>query len=137
MDKKVINTLIRVGFGVIFTAHGAAKLQMGLENVSGFFGSMGLPGFLAYIVTYLELIGGIAVILGLGTRIFAVLFALLMVGATIKVKLSAGLLGNGQGAGYELDLALLLIALHLFIAEQSFAISNLWSKKESPQKILS
>ncbi|WP_134682730.1 DoxX family protein [Brevibacillus migulae] len=137
MSKKLIHTLIRVGFGVIFMVHGIAKLQMGLDNVAGFFGSLGLPGFLGYVVAYLELIGGIAVILGVGTRVFAVLFALLMAGATLKVKLSGGLLGNGQGAGYELDLALLLIALHLIISDQSYALSNLWSKKESTRNILS
>lgn len=50
-------------------------------------------------------------IAGLGTRIVAVLFALTMVSAIIKVKLAAGFLGNQQMAGYELDLALLAIAV--------------------------
>ncbi len=137
MNKKLINTLIRVVFGLIFVIHGVAKLQMGLENVSGFFASMGLPGFFAYVVAYLELIGGIAVMLGLGTRVFAALFALLMAGATLKVKLAGGLLGNGQGAGYELDLALLLIALHLIVADESFGLSSLWNKKAVANKALS
>lgn len=137
MNKKLINTLIRVVFGLIFTVHGVAKLQMGLENVSGYFASLGLPGFFAYVVASLELIGGIAVMLGLGTRVFAVLFALMMAGATIKVKLGGGLLGNGQGAGYELDLALLLIALHLLITDESFGLSNLWNKKETANRVMS
>ena len=36
-----------------------------------------------------------------------------MIGATLQVKLSVGLVGNGQMAGYELDLAFLAIALYL------------------------
>lgn len=62
---------------------------------------------MAYVISLIELIGGIALILGVGTRIITVLFAVIMLGAIAKVKFSAGLLGNGQMAGYELELALL------------------------------
>ena len=39
-----------------------------------------------------------------------------MIGATLKVKLSVGLVGGGQMAGYELDLAFLAIAIYLAIS---------------------
>jgi putative oxidoreductase len=42
------------------------------------------------------MIGGIALIIGLATRLISALIGLLMIGATLKVKLSVGLLGNGQ-----------------------------------------
>jgi len=73
-------------------------------------------GFFAYVVAIIELVGGFALIIGLGTRIISLLLAILMVGATIKVKLALGFLGNGQMAGYELDLALFAMAAYLAIA---------------------
>lgn len=113
--SQVLNLLVRIGLGIIFIAHGMAKLDMGLANVAGFFSSLGLPGFLAYIVTYLEILGGIALIIGLGTRYVSIAFILLMAGAIFKVKLANGLLGSETGAGYELDLALLLLSLYLAV----------------------
>lgn len=43
-----------------------------------------------------------------------------MLVAILKVKLAAGFLGNGQGAGYELDLALMVMALYLALGGSSF-----------------
>lgn len=109
MSKKVETGLLilRVVVGIIFLAHGVAKFQSGLGNIAGWFDSIGLPGMLAYAVAVLEAAGGALLILGLGTRIFAVLFAVIMLGAIVKVKAANGLLGNGTAAGYEFELALL------------------------------
>lgn len=127
--KVWIITLVRVLFGVIFLVHGIAKFQMGLDNVSNFFQSMGFPAFLAYIVACCELIGGIALILGFGTRFVSLVFFVIMLGAIFKVKLQAGLLGNGKSPGFELELALALISLY-FAADsnRSFSIDSLLSK---------
>ncbi|WP_075982710.1 DoxX family protein [Bacillus massilinigeriensis] len=85
--KNEIGALIlRVTLGVLFLIHGMTKFQ-----------------------------GGIALIIGLATRFVSILFAILMIGATLKVKRSLGLLGNGQMAGYELDLVLMVIAVYLRI----------------------
>ena len=51
---------------------------------------------LAYGVATVELVGGLLLILGLGVRYIGLLFALVMVGAIVKVKWSAGLLGDGK-----------------------------------------
>lgn len=107
--------ILRVTLGALFLIHGITKFQGGIENIVGWFESIGLPGFMAYGVALIEVIGGIALIIGLGTRIVSILFALLMIGATLKVKLAVGLLGNGQMAGYELDLAFMVMALYLAI----------------------
>lgn len=74
---------------------------------------------MAYVVALIELIGGIALILGLGTRIVSVLFALIMAGAIFSAKLSLGFLGNGQMAGYELELILLVISIYFVLADKS------------------
>jgi uncharacterized membrane protein YphA (DoxX/SURF4 family) len=116
-SKNEVGALIlRVVLGITFFVHGFVKFQGGIENQAGWFASIGLPGFLAYIVASIELVGGFALIIGIGTKIISLLLAILMVGATIKVKLALGFLGNGQMAGYELDLALLAMAAYLAIS---------------------
>ncbi|MFK9093599.1 DoxX family protein [Bacillus salipaludis] len=126
LKKFEASTLIlRVILGITFFVHGFVKFQGGIENIVGWFDAIGLPGFLAYGVALVEIIGGIALILGLGSRFVAALLALLMVGATLKVKLAVGFLGNGEMAGYELDLALLAMAVFIAInGSKMFALDQ-------------
>lgn len=132
MKRIEASTLIlRLVLGVTFFIHGLVKFQGGIENIVGWFDSIGLPGFLAYAVALLELVGGIALIVGLGSRIVSALFVLLMLGATFSAKLAGGFLGNGQGAGYELDLALAAMALVIAITgSKMFALDSLFFKKD-------
>jgi len=112
--------VLRVVLGITFFVHGVDKFQMGLGNVAGWFESIGVFGFLAYIVAFIELIGGIALILGIGTRIASALLGFVMLGAIFTANLSSGFL-----AGYELDLALLTMAVALFITgSQLYALEN-------------
>lgn len=114
--------LLRIFLGAAFLIHGFQKFQGGIGNTMGFFESLGLPGFAAYAVALIEIIGGIALILGLGTRLFAALFIVIMVGAIVNVKFAAGFTGSPEMAGYELDLAYLVIAAYLALAP-----GNPWS----------
>ncbi|MEK5440414.1 DoxX family protein [Fredinandcohnia sp. FSL W7-1320] len=115
-QKNEVGALIlRLTLGILFFIHGLVKFQGGIENTVGWFESINIPGFMAYVVALIELVGGIALIIGFATRLVSVLIALIMVGAIITAKLPVGLLGNGQMAGYELDLAFLAIAIYLAI----------------------
>lgn len=128
----VVSTLMRVVMGILFLAHGINKLQTGLGNVEGWFVSLGLPGFLAYGIAMLELVGGIMLIVGLFTRYVSALFTIMLIGAIVTTKLSAGLLGNGQGAGYELDLSFMLVTIYLSVAAPTaLSIDQLFLKKRS------
>lgn len=123
--------VLRLILGITFFVHGFAKFQMGLGNVGGWFSSLGIPGFMGYVVAVIEFFGGIALILGLGTRIVAALLALVMIGAIITVKLSVGFLGDGQMAGSELDLALFAMAISLLITGSPlYSIDRLFLDKE-------
>ena len=116
MNKLGVTTLIlRVMLGISFFVHGVVKFQGGIVNIVGWFESLGLPGFLAYVVGIVEVVGGIALVLGIGTRIVSVVLGLLMIGAILKVKLAIGFLGTAEMAGYELDLAFLVIAIFLAV----------------------
>ena len=108
-------TVLRVVVGIVFMAHGAQKLFiMGLPGVAGFFGKLGLPfPFLTgVVVTVLEGVGGLALVLGIGTRLAAGLLALDMVGAIVTVHLSQGFF---LPKGMEFALTLLAANLALVL----------------------
>jgi putative oxidoreductase len=129
---EVVSTIIRVVFGILFLAHGISKFQMGLGNVEAWFGSIGVPGVFAYIVAFCELIGGVMLIVGLFTRYVSAVFIVVLLGAIFTAKLSAGLLGNGQMAGYELDLSFILIAIYLTASAHSpLSVDHLLFRKRS------
>lgn len=129
--SRSISTLIRIVLGILFVAHAADKFRTGLPNISGWFQSLGLPGFMGYVVAYTELIIGIALIIGLFTRYVSVIVIVIMIGAILTAKLSIGLLGNGQMAGYELDIAYALIALHLVFTETTpLSLDALLTRKQ-------
>ena len=67
-------TRLVVGWGFHVTGHG--KLG-NLEKVTGFFTDLGIPfpGANAGFIASLEFVGGLCLILGLGTRIFAALLS--------------------------------------------------------------
>ena len=121
MNKQEIGTfLLRVMLGISFFMHGLSKFKGGLDNTAGWFQSIGIPGFMGYVVGIIELVGGIALIIGLGTRIISALLVFIMAGAIVYVKFPAGFMGNGEGTGYELDLVLMIIALHLVMNGSRF-----------------
>ncbi|MFC0613243.1 DoxX family protein [Scopulibacillus daqui] len=112
--EKAAALILRLFLGLTFFIHGFSKFQGGISQTEKFFESLGLPGFLGIVTAVIELAGGIAVILGLGTRLVSALFALLMLGAIVKVKLNSGFMG-----GYEFELALFVISVYFIFANQS------------------
>ena len=79
-DAKRNWTLLvaRLIIGGIFIFTGWVKVA-DMASTIGFFATLGIPAFLAYIVGYLELIGGILLVLGIWTQKSAVILALIMV----------------------------------------------------------
>lgn len=89
--------------------HGLPKL-LDISNTQNSFTNMGLPPELAIIIGLLEFIGGLAILLGILTRIAAGFLAINMIGAILLVKLSKGFID-----GYELDLLYLAIMISLML----------------------
>ena len=94
--------LLRLVLGLSFAMHGYAKFSRNRKH-SIWFDSIGLPGLLAYGVALLEVMGGLALMAGLATRLLAAFYIFVMLVAIFKVKLAAGFIG-----GYELILLFLL-----------------------------
>ena len=68
-------------------------------------------------MTFVELLGGILLIVGLFSRLTALLLTIDLVVAILLVKLNVGLIApQGSGAGAELDLALIAGLLVVLLA---------------------
>lgn len=107
--------VLRIAVGAVFAVHGAQKLFLfGIDGTSGFLGSLGvpLPQIAAIVVILVELAGGLALLLGLGTRYVAALLAVDMVVALVTVHLANGFFVDGGGV----EFVLVLLASALFFA---------------------
>jgi putative oxidoreductase len=105
-------TILRIVTGFLFAAHGWQKFyEFTIPGTQAAFTQMGVPAaqVAAPVVATLELVGGIALILGVLTRVFAVLLAVDMLGALFLVHASAGVFA--ATGGYELVLLLAAAAL--------------------------
>ncbi len=63
--------------------------------------------FMGYVVTLVELVGGLLLIVGLFSRLAALLLTIDLVIAILLVKVNVGFISGSSGTGAELDLALI------------------------------
>jgi len=103
--------LLRLGLGIIFIYHGFPKLFTHMSEAATAFPHMGFPSYFAYIAGIVEFFGGCLLIVGLFTRIAALLIAGEMAIALIKVHLPQG--GPLAIGNYQLPLALAVSAFTL------------------------
>ena len=94
--------LLRVGMGTLFLAHGALlKLgTFGVAGTMGYFGSIGYPPALGVVVIAAEILGGLALILGIGVRAVSLALVPLMLGALLQ-HTGNGWMFAGKGGGWE------------------------------------
>lgn len=107
-------TVLRVAAGIVYLAHGAQKLFVfGFAEVEGAFAHLGIPmpAIFGPLVTLLEFFGGIALVAGLLTRWVAMLFAIEMAVAALKVHLA-----NGFFLPQGFEFAFIMFSLSVAIA---------------------
>ena len=93
--------LLRLTLGAALLAH-SVYLKVFVFNMGGtlrFFESLGLPGFLAWVLLLIEAVAGIALILGLQTRRTALAACPLHLGAT-SAHWGSGRMFANKGCGY-------------------------------------
>ena len=99
--------VLRIGLGVIFIAHGVGHIDA-MSSTTQFFGSVGFNSAIAYVVSYAELLGGIALLLGIFTQVAAIGLAVIMSGVLLLVKVNAPITGMH---GNELELSLFVASV--------------------------
>ncbi|OBA35839.1 MULTISPECIES: DoxX family protein [Rhodococcus] len=121
----------RLVLGVIFLAHGLQKFNSwGYEGTKAGFEGMGVPApaVSAFVATWIEILGGLALILGVFVPVFGVLLFLLMLGAFFIVHVENGIyVGDG---GFELVAALGAGALLLAaVGAGAFSVDRFLARK--------
>lgn len=116
---------IRIIVGVVFFAHGYAKIGDGLTATAGYFGAdfgLPLPMLSAALATAAETLGGLALILGLGTRWATIPLAFTMAVAVLMVHLSSGFFAPN---GVEFPLTLMVASIGLALTGSgAFALES-------------
>lgn len=103
--------LLRIALGAMFLSHGLLKfLVFTLPGTAGFFASVGVPGFLAYVVAPAEVLAGIALLVGFQTRIVAALTVPILLGAA-SVHFGNGWVFSAPKGGWEYPVYLVIAAI--------------------------
>lgn len=107
--------LLRIAFGLAFVLHGWPKIQHPFTWSDRI---LAAPPGLQLVAAIAEFVGGIAILLGLATRLFAFLLACDMLTAIVFVQIPQGarfVAANG-GRSYELAVMYAICAIVFFIA---------------------
>jgi putative oxidoreductase len=108
-------TLLRVSLGVMWIAHALLKLFVfTLPGTAQFFVSIGFPGFLAYPVFAVELLGGIALVLGIYARQVALALVPVMTVAA-SVHFGNGWVHTSPNGGWEYPVFLIVASIALWL----------------------
>ena len=113
--KSIGVGLIRIHFGIILLAHGWLKVSVfTIGGTVNYFESIGLSAIIAYLVIFGEVVGGLALILGIQTRLASLLSVPIVLGAAI-MNSSNGWLHSANGGGWEYAASLTVIAVAIVL----------------------
>ena len=116
--------ILRLALGAVFICEGWTKLS-GMSGTEHFFVMLGLAGSTAYFVAYVELIGGILLVLGLLTKPVCVALAIDMAVAVWGVPSHGGAFW-----GHPFEFFLLLANLSLYIGGPGrYSLAHLWLER--------
>jgi putative oxidoreductase len=108
-------TLLRVSLGAMWIAHALLKLVVfTLPGTAQYFASIGFPGFLAYPVFAAELVGGIALVLGVYAPQAALALVPVMAVAA-WVHAPNGWVHTSAGGGWEYPVFLIVASVALWL----------------------
>ena len=110
--QRAGNTLLRVSLGLMFLAHSVILkyFTFTLPGTAQYFVSIGLPGFLAYVVFAVEAVAGVLLVLGIQTRWTALATVPVLIGAT-WAHVGNGWEFSAPNGGWEYPLFLIVLAL--------------------------
>ena len=94
--------LLRISLGLLVLAHAGLKIFVFTPaGAAGYFGSLGLPGGLAYLTIAAEVLGGIALIIGFQTSLVSLALVPVLLGAAVLAHGPNGFWFSNEGGGWE------------------------------------
>lgn len=94
--------LLRITMGVWFLVHIAFRfLVFGWPATAAWFHSVGIPETLGALVTLVETLGGIALVVGLATRVSSLALLVVMLGTILSYHGANGFLFTNPKGGWE------------------------------------
>lgn len=121
--------VLRLALGILFLAHGLLKLLVFKPaGAYGYFKSLGLPGWVAYVTMAAELAGAAALIVGIMPRYVALVLIPLLLGTIVLVHGKNGWLFTNKDGGWEFP-AFWAVAL----AVQFLLGDGAWTLMPSPR----
>ena len=118
--------VLRVSLGLMYIAHSLVlkHFTFTLAGTAQFFESLGLPSALAYLTFWAELIGGLALVAGIGTRWVALGLVPVLIGAT-WVHAGNGWVFSAANGGWEYPVFLIAASLVLaLLGNGQLALGN-------------
>ncbi|GLQ17890.1 DoxX family protein [Maritalea porphyrae] len=101
-SNDIAALLLRLTLAALFLAHAWLKIFVFTPaGTSGFFESLGLPGIVAYLTIFAEVIGAIALIIGLQTRWVSLALTPILIGSIVFVHGANGWLFSAPNGGWE------------------------------------
>jgi putative oxidoreductase len=112
--------LLRVSLGVMYLTHSILLklVTYGLAGTAGYFASIGLPESLAYVVFAAEAVGGVLLLLNIGTG-WVSLGLIPILGGALWAHAGNGWVFSNAGGGWEYPLFLIVVSV--VVALQAFA----------------
>jgi len=124
--------VLRVALGAMFIAHSLVLkyFTFGLPATAQFFESLGLPGALAYLTFWAELLGGLALVAGIGTRWISLSLIPILLGAT-WVHAGNGWVFSAANGGWEYPVFLIAASLvQSLLGDGRFSLSSLFNARK-------
>ena len=119
--------ILRTGLGVMYLAHSIVLKLMtfGLAGTAGFFTTVGLPGWLAYVTFAAEAVGGVLLVLGVQTRWVALALMPALFGAIIWVHAGNGWVFTAPNGGWEYPAFLIVASIvQILLGDGAYALSR-------------
>jgi putative oxidoreductase len=109
---RLAATLLRIALGVMYLAHSVVLkfFTFTLTGTAQYFESIGLPGFLAYVVFAAEAIGGVLLLFDIQTRVVTLVLIPVLFGAT-WAHAGNGWVFNAANGGWEYPIFLIVVSM--------------------------
>ena len=111
---RLATYVLRAALGLMYLSHSLVLklVTFGLDGTVQFFESIGLPGFVAYLVIIAEVGGGALILAGIRTSAVSLALVPILIGATV-VHAGNGWVFEAPGGGWEYPVFLIAASVVL------------------------